>query len=238
MRLLWRLKTRNKIMQEVLVTILFGRCLSAFQSAVLHAERGMILEGRYGLRAMLETTFALVANAKGEGFADRYLHDDFHRHVQLVDACLRMTPEGKKFHKLDTDDLRTIRAASQKEIDKAKSKPLKVWQTAKAAGMQDHYNTAYGLLSNTAHASVRDLDYHVIPTDDGQDIKKFGFGPRPEKSDDLLMQACDYLLIGAYALLDVFEHPEFQRAYSAHHRRFVLLLDRMGMPSKPEAKGS
>lgn len=224
MRLLWSLTPSKRSNQQMLVTILLGRCLSAHQATVLLSERGAILESRYVLRAMLETTFAIAANARNAEFCQRYIDDDSHRHLELVKSCLRLEPELKKFHELEDADLWKKKDDAQRVITKTGSKPLKVKDVAMAAGMEGHYETIYRLLSNTAHASVRDLDYHIVPTPDDADIEKLGWGPQVSKSADPLMQACDYLFIASRAVLDLFERPELDNQFAALHRRFEKLL--------------
>ncbi|SRR6266581_937515 len=227
MRLLWSLKPRKTSNQQLLVTILYGRCLSAFQTTILLAERGLVLEARYVLRAMLETTFALVATARDADFCQRYVDDDEYRLLDLVKACLRLEPAMRSFHALDEQDLRKRKQDAEQNIKSRKLKPLKVKDVADAASMLGHYETSYRLLSNTAHASVRDLDYHIVATKDQADIEKLGWGPQTGKSADVIMQACDDVIISAYAVLQLFERPELNNAHAALHRRFEQLLGKL-----------
>jgi hypothetical protein len=226
MHLLWSLDAKRENDQQMLAAVLFGRCVSAFQGAALFAERGMILEARYVLRALLETTFALAAAAKKKRFPEAYMHDDNHRLVKMINACLRLPPEMKAFHRLDEAELRQTKRVAMDAIKAKDSRPLKVAEIADQGGMTSHYDTIYRVLSTTAHASVRDLDYHIIATPDEQSIDRFGWGPRTDKADDALMQACDSLLIGAAHVLHVFERPQLENPYSALHRRFEHLIKR------------
>jgi hypothetical protein len=151
MRLMWSLKPSKRSNQQMLVAILLGRCLSAHQATVLLAERGAILEARYVLRAMLETTFAIAAMARDKDFCDRYIHDDYHRHLDLVKSCLRLAPELRKFHELDEADLVAKKRDAQQAIGKAGSKPLKVKEVAVAGGMGIAPIRGNTSLSNARH---------------------------------------------------------------------------------------
>jgi hypothetical protein len=225
LRLLWSLQPKRRKNQQLVVSILFARCLSAFQGAILLAERGMILESRYVLRALLETTFALVANASDKDFCENYIHDDDHRLLTLVNACLRLPPEMKRFHKLEEEELERTKERAKRAIEARKSKALKVATIAARAGLMSHYDTIYRILSNAAHASVRDLDYHIIPTPDDE-IDKLGWGPQVAKVPDSIMQACDYLLIACRGVLETFQRPELENQFAALHRRFNTLIDK------------
>ena len=184
----------------------------------------MILEGRYVVRAMLEATFALTAIVRRKNFSQRYIDDDNHRTLQLIDACFRMPRTHKKFNNIDSMDLRRRKREIKKIIKSTNSKALKIWEAAKAAGMSYHYNTAYRLLSNTAHSSARDLDYHILPKSETE-IQKLLWGPQVAKSADVLMHACDFLFISAHCVRRVFKRPELENQFAALHRRFQKLLE-------------
>ena len=59
MKILFAIKPRQSINQQLVAASLYGRALQSFQGAVIMAERGMIADARSIVRSCAETAFAI-----------------------------------------------------------------------------------------------------------------------------------------------------------------------------------
>ncbi len=203
-RILFAMKPRRTSHQELLVAVLYGRCLAAHQTAIILSERGLALEARYVTRAMLEAVFAIVAVARVEGFADAYIKDDRHRHLRLINSYLKLPPDFIAAHGLDLEGLRTTAANLRAELKAEGSQILHVADIAKKADMEGHYNSIYALLCLASHSNVRDFDRYLDIGSDGN-VRGLGWGPSDHQVEDVLMQSCEFLFIAVRCAVDLFK---------------------------------
>lgn len=170
-------------LQQVLVFSLLPRLLTAFQASILTGERGLSAETKLLTRKVLEVTFRIVAIAKSEEVAKGYLRSDEMNRKKFLNKLRRLRTvthtkeELAQIEALHTDATTKIAAEDIRDHN--------IEWYAEQAGLIDMYNTAYALLSESAHANVRDL-VNLLETDDGGDITALRYGPDPDDlSEDL-----------------------------------------------------
>lgn len=226
-RVLFAMQPRRSSCRDLLVAVLYGRCLSAQQSVVIQVERGLSLEARYVTRAMLEAVFALVAVATVDGFADDYISDDRHRQRRLINSYLKLPQEFIAAHGIDPDDLRKTAANLAEEIEVDGTRELHVADIAKKAGMEGHYNSIYGLLCLASHSNVRDFDRYLDIGLDGN-VRGLRWGPSDEQAELVLMQACEFLFIALRCTANIFTidvDKEIQALWERYNGQMEKLPD-------------
>jgi len=171
--------------QAFLTAVLFGRCLTAFQGAIILAERGMTAEARTLVRSCFEAVFCLGAVRKDSNFADAFIADDASRRRKIANALLKL-PDG-----LEAPDLEKLSnfVDHQKKSD-VKIEDLSIARAAKLAGLEGIYDTYYrGLSNDAAHPSVTALNRHVEADKSGT-IVALRWGPEVADVDNTLLAAC------------------------------------------------
>lgn len=187
-------------LQQVLVSSLLPRLLTAFQGSVIVAERGLSAEAKLLARKVLEVTFRVTAIARSRDVADEYLRSDetnrlkFLNKLRLLQSVKHTPEEIAKIDELHAEVSATIVAKGIKEKS--------IYWYAEKAGLLDYYNTAYALLSESAHANIRDL-YPLLETDADGDIEALRYGPDAEVGDILCIgiESVILALEAAFSLL-------------------------------------
>ncbi|CAB3647727.1 DUF5677 domain-containing protein [Achromobacter pestifer] len=155
---------------QIAAVALWVRAMTAFQSAILLAERALIAEAQVLVRTGAECLFYSGALHFDPELLNRmHANDDRHRRTQanaIVDnsrLLSRTSPEHAEF-------LRRLAATPQGSIAS-----LSVEQAAQKAGMDDLYQFAFRGYSFTAgHATLRSLEF--VTLDDGEQ-SGIVFGP-------------------------------------------------------------
>lgn len=210
-RQLFATHVQKNNLQQVLVSSLLPRLLTAFQASVLTGERGLSAETKLLTRKVLEVTFRIVAIAKSEEVAKKYLQSDeqnrkkFLNKLRLLKTVKNTPEEVAKIDALHADATAKIVADDIKD--------LSIHWYADQACLLDMYNTAYAFLSESAHANVRDL-VNLLETGEDGDIEALRYGPDPEAlSDDLSIgiESVILSLEAAFALLPGADTEELKR---------------------------
>ena len=160
----------------VLRALLFVRALSAYQAALLLAERGMTLEARVLARTCLEALFHLGALTNEPDRVDDFIDDEITGKRRLARA-LRSLPEEHCFNEDLDERLKDYLA----KTDGHNRRNLVVEVAAKAAGLQSVYDVYYRSMSNdAAHPTLTALRRFVY---EGVGGEMRGFRLDPEVSD-------------------------------------------------------
>jgi hypothetical protein len=197
---LFSTQVKRHNVQQAVVSTLLPRVLSALQGCVVVSERGLLSEAVLLARKVLEVTFRLVAVAKSQDVATKYVQLHDLNRLRLLEKlkqlkCVRFTPEER----LMLDD------AKAKSADAAKVAGLKALSTkwfAEEAGMLDFYNSLYAFWSQSAHATIGDLNDLVETRQDGS-IDHFRYGPETDGLDHLLCSVIECVLIALEASFGV-----------------------------------
>lgn len=134
--------------KKVLATLLLLRSLGLFQGSLMLVERGMIVEARVLMRALLETSFCLGAvHDDAQAFVNKFSSDHEKSRRQQAEAAIQfgsLDPSSEQFKAL-TD---TINAISKSE------KFLNMSELAKEGPLSRLF-LLYKVMSNdSAHCSV------------------------------------------------------------------------------------
>ena len=145
---------------QVLVSTLYVRALQNFQATILLARKGMPSQAWAMARVFLESSYLLLAALRDETAYFTYLNSDVATSRSSIENILK------------SDLHKDVRATYQALLD---SLPIptpgmrrsSLKSIAKAAGMSDHYYTAYNILSDAVHSSLRHLEQTTIKAVDG-----------------------------------------------------------------------
>lgn len=191
-------------LQQVLVSSLLPRMLTAFQGGVITGERGLSAELKLLTRKVVEVTFRIVAIARNKEVADKYLKSDEVNRRKFLNKLRLLRSVKHSPEEVATID--TLHAEVTANINAEAIQDLSLQWYADKAGMSDFYNTAYAYLSESAHANVRDLDALIEKDPDGE-IEVLRYGPDNEGIGDDLCIGIECVIISLDAASSVL--PDF-----------------------------
>jgi hypothetical protein len=201
-RMVFNINVHNKNPEEIFIACLYIRSLSSYQSFFLLIERGIVNEAKIILRTLIEILFQLVAINKNKNFVKEYALQDSRHKKKLVHKIIELNKISKE--KFLDKDLNSLLETIQVDIDENEIKELKTYDYAKKAGLLDFYYTAYTLLSNTVHASSRDIETHLV-FDDQKNIISFDWGPSGKGIEMLLITSIETFYIILTNVLEKFK---------------------------------
>lgn len=187
----------RRSLQQGLQAVLLLRLISAYQGCVLTSERGMQAEATLLGRKVLEVTFRIVAISKSEELATKYLQTDHFnrrsilRKLRSLTSIRRSAEEAASLDKLHAEADEKVRGDGIEDITTKRY--------AEAAGLLDYYNTVYAHFSQSAHASISDLESLVV-TDDKGDAVAFRYGPETDFQSNVLATVIEAVVISVEAM--------------------------------------
>lgn len=199
---------RNRDGQSMLVAALFLRVLQHFQAGILLLSKGLIASGKVAIRAELEAVFAVRAVAANETNMRAFVNDDLHERLQLI-------KKAREHH--DYPILQRLREAiSDADFVQLKervrlanaTKKVTTAELSKQAELHYLYVSAYRILSRAAHSGVRELEAYLITRPDGE-VGEIDYAPELDEVRDMLLTACDFILLGSDAVCRQFEISTF-----------------------------
>lgn len=196
---IYLLKVQSNILEEVLVTTLFFRAVSNFQSIVLLSERGLINESKIVLRCMLEAMFALTAVAKDEteNISKKLVQKDQVERKKVLKALKRNFSRGGKKTKEEKFRMQNVERIIQEiehDIQKMEITDLDAEYLAKKAGLSTFYDSAYKYLCGSVHPNVRDLEQY-FEKNGNDNIKFLKWEPDISQINLILSTTCESMLI-------------------------------------------
>ena len=191
-RLLFTATVNKSDRQSVLLAALLPRLLTAFQATVIVAERGMLSEVRLLVRKVLDVTFRIVAIASDDEAALLYILSNEPRRLKSFNK-LRMLSESARPPDALRPEVEAIGKEVKRRIEEEDIKAPKTEWFAQRAGLHDHYNREYSVLSESVHANASDAD-SVLETNDAGEITRLRYEVETEEVDKLLLIACDMVL--------------------------------------------
>jgi hypothetical protein len=206
--------------RHVTVAALVPRLLTAYQGCVLLAERGLASEATLLARKVLEVTFKIVAIAKSEETATRYIEADEVSRREILKKLRNLTtvtrtPEEQQ--SIVRLHLEVATAVNAQKLHAPTTRHFAEW-----AGLLDYYNTAYAYFSQAAHATVRDLETTLELDLDGDPVA-FRYGPSEQDQPLLLNTASEAALIALGAVFELFS-VETTAGLRHLHRRLQNML--------------
>ncbi len=204
-RALFSAQISSTSLQHVLLAALLQRGLTAFQAAVLLLERGLPEEGQVALRTLLEVTFKTVAVAKNKDAADAFVREDEAHRRKFINKYKLLSPGAQDSQV--RSELDAILVDCQARIQENGARELGTYWFAEKAGMLDFYNSAYAVLSSTAHANVRTLEKALDIDADGE-IRRLKYEFSDAGIDENLLTASEAMLFTVHAGFSMGEIPE------------------------------
>jgi hypothetical protein len=203
--------------EKNLAQLMFVRAVSNFQSVVVLAERGAVVEARTLARTCLETTFALVAAVKMDAsFIDRMVANEMGSKSKGANWLLNRADRGDYLHPETEANLQAF-------IDrlKAENEPTGAFGSedmARRAGLDGLYIFFRQFSSDAAHPMLEALNRYI-------DNGKGGVGPEiiwgpncgAGEIADTVILACCFLLTAAVALNEIAEVADIGDALGGHY---------------------
>ena len=168
------------------------RTLTNTQAAVLLTLRGLDVPARILLRAAMESLFQLKAVERDRNVVNSILAGD--------DVFRKKLLEKHKRHddpKVNAE-LERIGEPKSDTAERFKEwgvRPLTIEQMAAKADLTPLYLSAYPLLSNAAHAGIRDLEGHHLELDDSREIVALKNEPQINGLETPFLIAAEFLII-------------------------------------------
>jgi hypothetical protein len=225
-RLVFSTSIARSDLQQVLIAALLPRLMTAFQGAVLTAQVGLASEAKLLARKVLEVTFRVVAVSRSAEVATQYVQsDECHRRKFLNKLSALKSVE------LSQSEREQVAALKGQVDDSIADKGIREIGTqwfAEKADLMDLYNTAYALLSEAAHANVRDLGELLVRAEDSNDIDHFRYGPDDEGLSELLCTAIEATLLALEAAFRTLPATD-PSGLQAIRRRMESLFEALGI---------
>ena len=199
----YKLNIDDQNSQQIVCAVLFSRCLSICQAAIVIAMKGMDVPTRILLRCVLESLFILVASSKSEDIAKEFVAADQLERRKYFNKARSWKDDSLKelAAKHATDE---IKKKIEKDIEETGSKKIYTEQIAIKAGLHDWYLTTYSIFSQSVHSSIRDLEKHLI-VDDQKNIIGLINEPSTENIERLFATAAESMLHALMALDRIFD---------------------------------
>jgi Family of unknown function (DUF5677) len=214
-------KPANGNLQQLLVSLLFARCLEHFQSSVLLLEYGMVPSAKAVLRALCEAMFAACAISRDESVAETYVASILRQHQRRLNKALNS--EGKELAVLRVSATPAAMAKLRDQIAASGAREVKSEELAKIGGVHDWYLTVYAMLSDAVHTSVQDLTRYFERGPDGSFVGLL-YGSSDREADRLLALGALGMVNARGALGDVYRENtnSFIDKHEAVFRKLVI----------------
>ncbi len=206
--------------QVFMAALLSMRGLSSFQGTLLLAERGMTQDARILVRSCFETVFYLGALLREPEFVEALIRDDADQRGKMARALLKL-PEGSGLEAEHTEKL--TRFLDDLEQSGKVPQSIRVFETARLAGLKEIYGTYYrGLSNDAAHPSMVSLNRYVA-SGDSNEVTGLHWGPDVSDVEDTVNNACTaaiYLLTYARECFipNVIEEDHLERCWEDYKR--------------------
>ena len=198
---LFKIDAHSEEPQELLVVTLFLRIKSSFQAVVILTERGMIPQAKVVLRSILEALFTQCALSKKPELCDRYMQADQIKRLKQINK-FRMLKNGLP-KEANESDILNLQKELKEDIEKRQIKKLSVEEWAREAEQHDIYLSAYTVLCDPVHTSVKELERYLVLDDN--EIKELKWGPDTDDIEIVLSANIEFMLVSLKATCDLFK---------------------------------
>ena len=196
--LIFKADVRNRDGQSILVAALFLRVLQHFQAGILLLSKGLIASGKVAIRAELEAVFAVRAIAADENNSRAFVNDDLRERLELIKKARRYDYPILQRLKEEVSDEDFAQLSDRVKIAGA-TKKVTTADLSEQAELHYLYVSAYRILSRAAHSGVREIDAYLI-SDPGGEVREIDYAPELRDVTDMLLTACDFILLGSEAV--------------------------------------
>jgi hypothetical protein len=205
MRVLFDLPAEEMTEAHMFANLCFGRALQAFQSAILLAQKGALVDSRTLVRSCTEAVIALAV-CRVDDSMPAQIREDADQHRSKLANALLSAERSKQI--LSVDRVVSLTAVVREVAAEYGARgPRKInWaEKANAGGISDLYDMTYRSMSGDgAHCTVWSLGRYHSPGSAGEE-SRFVF--RPDRSDieDTLFTACAAILHALATVIDWFD---------------------------------
>ena len=218
----FKLSIPKSSVRKLVLSVLYLRSLSTFQSIYIFLSKGILNEAKVLLRTQLEIVFQFVAIVKNENYELNYLGQELIQRRKLLNKSKEWSKLIKD--KLKPGELSKMLDEVQSEIKNKKIKEVSTKQFAEKAELMDFYHTAYAMLCLTSHANVMDLGNHFIFDEDGI-VKSFNWGPSDNQLPSLIATALENQMVILINIDKEFK-TEYKKEIDNLNNRFKYLFNK------------
>jgi hypothetical protein len=191
-KLLYELEIHNKLLEELIIGAAYKRLISGFQASIVLGGKGMTNEMKVISRFMLEQTFLIIAISKNKDIAKKFSSNDEIIRKKMINKYSKLTINPTIYNNIT--EVNKIIEEINSNIHRKNIKEIKTWEMAKEAGLSDHYNTYYTMLSLVVHPTARDYqDDYVV--NEANEIMTIIFGPDDNDIEKVLLSNAGYILL-------------------------------------------
>lgn len=151
--------------RDKLCAALFARTLASTQGTILLLEVGLLAQAQTVLRSAIESLFRLAALEVKPDLAVLLAQSQEADKRSLADKILQWEAVDLKTSMAELIDEQELI-----KIKSNKSQEFKTYDFTVTAGLKDYYLSTYALLSFPTHATISDLDSHLIKDNEGNII--------------------------------------------------------------------
>jgi hypothetical protein len=198
---LQELRVHNKDSRQLLTSSLLARCFQLHLALLKVAERGLVAPSDVLLRSLLVAVFTLAAIARHPDTLNRYISADHSARLKLLNSIRDSKhPELSFGRAAATDKLKVELEAKVASC----LPPLNDEDLARRAGLHHWYVSMYRILSQSSHASVRDMERYFMLDAAGGEIEGLRLLPSDADTPRILTTAGSFLLTAICAGGSVF----------------------------------
>ncbi len=162
--------------RQILVALLFGRTLTAYEGTYLLAARGMEHDYQALLRTLLDTMFHAVAADKNHENVRAIIWASEHQKVKVLQAVL--AEDNKAQPKGDHSELEKQIEKLRKDVQASGTKPMNMREVMSMAELPSWmYQLAYRSLCLSAHPDANRLQKALKTASDGS-VREISWGPQ------------------------------------------------------------
>jgi|GEM_PF-6995208 len=143
-----------------IVAALFVRIVETYQSLIILLERGMVAQGRMLVRTLLDALFSMTAIAKTPSLKEAYMAQHYDAVIKALKAAKRWKQPSLQGRVVPAK-LDELIAHNKAKMDEMKTKPLKVYEWAKKADLDNYYNVFYVENSSAVHSDMWALNDQI-----------------------------------------------------------------------------
>lgn len=163
--------------EKLVLSSLYMRSLTIYQSIYFLYEKGFYAEPRILLRSLIEALFYLSASTKDSNVIQTLRLKDEKQKLKMVKKVINSDTKLRDLQ--NKEELTTIKNEIEKRIDVFSVKDLGIEELSKIADLHDYYLTVYSLLCLSVHNNFTDLESNLV-INNGV-IVSLSYGPTDNK---------------------------------------------------------
>lgn len=192
--------------KEVLLCCLFHRLLTTYKGVCSLLRLRLSNEARVLARTLLEIVFRIRAINRNDEALQRYIADDKIFRKKALKGLLNLPADWPP--PATTEEITEALNHVEQDIGDASAREKLVCWYADKAELKGLYITAYALLCDAAHVSVREIERYLEIKD--EKIVGLSHTPDIEKALQVITLGADLLKISLHELSSIFSIDEYE----------------------------